>query len=125
MAVYKEVWFWLIMVGIVILITGIIVIVLTSGNQTIGILIIVFSVLLIIGGVIFAIYKANTKPLDIGEAGRDIVAPTLRKRVFEQAEQFNQRFDDSTRKFITTEYKPLLKDYTNSLGQLAVTFAPK
>lgn len=125
MAVYKEVWFWLIIVGIVIVITGIILLVFTSGNKTLGIIVLVGGILLIIAGVIFAIYKANTKPLDVGEAGRDIVAPTLRKRVLEQAEQFNQRYDAATNKFITTEYAPLVRDFANSAGQLALTLAPK
>lgn len=125
MGIVSEVWFWLIIVGVIIVITGIIIIVLLSGDRTLGIIVLVFGIILTIAGIGFAIYKASTKPIDVGEAGRDIVNPALRQRIIEQAESFNQRYDTAAQKFINTEYKPLVEDFGKAAGNLAFLLQPK
>lgn len=117
MSIVKEVWFWFIIVGIIVLVAGIFIIVLVSGNKTLGILILVFGFILLLIGIIYAIYKNSTKPIDVGETSRDILEPTLRKNIVKQAEQFNQKYDAAAQQFINTEYKPLLKDFAKSAGQ--------
>lgn len=113
----KEVWFWLIIIGIIVLAVGIIILVFTSNNTTLGYLIVAGGIIVLLVGIVYAILKKTRRPLDYAE--EDIkLRKDLSNTLSDTIEEYNKNVDKQMRDYIGGEYERRVRENVASQGRI-------
>ena len=121
--ILREVWFWIIAVGIIVLAVGILIVAFTDSNETLGYITIAGGGVVLIAGIFYAVLKASRKPIDVGEEDiklRNQFTNTLGGTV----QQFNTNVDSQMKDFIGgSKFEGLIKENVKSQGRLVGSVA--
>lgn len=115
--ILKEVYFWIIVVGIIILAVGILIISFTEDNETLGYITLAGGGVVLIAGIFYAVLKASRKPIDVGEEDvkiRNQFTDTLGGTI----QKFNTNVDTQMNEFVGGRYEQLIKENVKSQGRL-------
>lgn len=119
MSVFSRPWFWVVLVGVVLAAVGVVLLVITSENQTLWIVLLVLGILLAIGGGIYgAIRRTPERALVLQE--EDLATRKEFGRKFgEGIENFNQGVAKPIDDYTENRFEQRFGDFSRSAGSLA------
>lgn len=117
---YREVWFWLMVVGGVVLASSIILLVFSPNNKTLGYIALAAGLLLIIAGILYLIFRKSTDTT-AAVLEQDILSRgLLGEKVTEEAKKFNMETSDYVQQYIDRNAK-YLDELQRGVGRSAGT----
>jgi len=114
--IVKEVWFWLIIVGVLLVATALILFIFTVDHSVLSYLLLAAGIVVIIAGVAYAIYQKSKKPLDVIEDDfktRQTFSDTLTQTIGD----FNKNVGSQMKTYAGREYKQKIKENVESQGR--------
>ena len=120
---YRQVWFWLLMVGILVLVAGLLIIWVTDGNGVLGSIVIALGALATIAGLIY--WGVNSKSeIDFNRLESGIEAENVAlDQLTETGRKFNKTVGKGYMDYIKSDkFKEKLQRNLSSQGRLAQSF---